>query len=67
MRKKGLPAGKDFEPGESESARSLRIVFNDRIIKKPILKLVNEWERVPECGYCSREEMVWANRVRCNY
>ncbi|MCE5293526.1 MAG: hypothetical protein LLF94_02795 [Chlamydiales bacterium] len=60
---------KDFEPYEAKVPRSLRISFNDWIIKKSISKLVNEWKPkpVPECEYCSRQEVARANRVRCDY
>ena len=67
MRKKDFPAGKDFKPGESEVKRSLRINFNDRIIKSRTLKLINEWKQVPDLEYYSRGDVARVNRVECDY
>jgi hypothetical protein len=57
MRKKGLPAGKDFKPGASEVERSLRINFNDRIIKMYTAKHVNDWKPIPECEHRNRQQV----------
>jgi hypothetical protein len=69
MRKKGLPAYKNFKPGESEVERSLRVNFSDRIIKKRLPKLVNEWKPkcIHYCEYYSRQEVARANGVECDY